>query len=131
MIHPRPSDDPVRRTGASLAATLVLVLAACRLSEAAAAVPSHRPRSTDAVRGHLRTLHAFSGGADGALPAAGLLLDRSGTLFGTTQAGGAKHFGTAFALTPSGASYSVLYSFKGRPSDGAFPTAALIEDAAG
>jgi uncharacterized repeat protein (TIGR03803 family) len=38
--------------------------------------------------GKLRTLHAFTGGRDGATPTGGLTLDDSGNLYGTTQFGG-------------------------------------------
>ena len=57
----------------------------------------------------LHTLHAFcaeTNCADGAYPFAGVVLDASGNLFGTTQAGGANASqvnldgGTAFELTP-------------------------------
>jgi uncharacterized repeat protein (TIGR03803 family) len=37
-------------------------------------------------------LHSFTGGADGANPVVGLAIDRSGNLYGTTQAGGASCF---------------------------------------
>lgn len=45
-----------------------------------------------------KVLHDF-GGADGSLPAAGLV-DVKGTLYGTTEHGGAAGNGTVFALTP-------------------------------
>ena len=71
-------------------------------------------------------LHAFSG-KDGALPAGGLLLDKSGALYGTTSSGGTANQGTVFKLTRSGAHYvhSTLYSFKGG-TDGAQPLAGLV-----
>ena len=43
-------------------------------------------------------LHRFSG-MDGATPKAGLLLDAAGSLYGTTQDGGAYRFGTVFKLS--------------------------------
>jgi uncharacterized repeat protein (TIGR03803 family) len=39
-------------------------------------------------------LHSFTGGADGANPHAGLILDAAGSLYGTTTNGGASGFGT-------------------------------------
>ena len=51
----------------------------------------------------LTTLHAFCSQtdcADGEYPPAGLVMDGSGNLLGTTQAGGRQGEGTAFALTP-------------------------------
>ncbi len=46
-------------------------------------------------------LHSFAGGIDGTGPYAGLLLDRSGDLYGTTSGGGAYGVGTAFELQHS------------------------------
>src|SRR5579864_9431278 len=87
-------------------------------------------------------LYSFQGGPnDGALPGFGSLVgDASGTLYGTTSAGGSgtctvsglAGCGTAFKLTPSGSIYAetVLHSFTGG-RDGAQPLAGLIEDATG
>jgi uncharacterized repeat protein (TIGR03803 family) len=44
-------------------------------------------------------LHSFTGSGDGEYPIAGLI-DVSGTLYGTTPAGGANDGGTVFALSP-------------------------------
>jgi uncharacterized repeat protein (TIGR03803 family) len=69
-------------------------------------------------------IHDFTGGSgDGAVPYAGLL-NVEGTLYGTTQYGGAYNAGTAFAISASGTD-SVLHSFGG-PGDGGYPYAALI-----
>ena len=38
--------------------------------------------------GTLTTLHSFTGGADGAFPPAGVIMDKAGTLYGTTAGGG-------------------------------------------
>jgi len=75
-------------------------------------------------------LHSFAGGSrDGADPWAGLI-NVNGTLYGTTQLGGActsSDFGcgTVFKTTTSGTE-TVLYSFKGGSSDGKYPIAGLI-----
>jgi uncharacterized repeat protein (TIGR03803 family) len=50
--------------------------------------------------GKFRVLHTFTGGSDGGNPAAGLVMDKQGNLFGTTYGGGAHGFGTVFKLTP-------------------------------
>ncbi len=77
-------------------------------------------------------LHSFGATGDGATPVGGLLVDKSGALYGTTYAGGSAGDGTVFKLTPSGKAYteSFLYSFKGG-SDGSQPTSTLVEDASG
>jgi uncharacterized repeat protein (TIGR03803 family) len=68
-------------------------------------------------------IYSFSGGADGAMPQAPLLLDH-GNLIGTTYAGGTANLGTVFSLTPSGAE-AVLHSFAGAPTDGQNPRAGI------
>ncbi len=76
-------------------------------------------------------LHAFKG-TDGDGPAAGLVFDRDGNLYGTTAAGGAYDEGVVFKLKPNPDgtwTESVLYSFTGG-ADGAGPIAGLIFDAA-
>jgi hypothetical protein len=74
---------------------------------------------------------------DGATPVAPLLLERSGTLYGTTTYGGGSGCapypgcGTFFKLTPTASGYreTILYRFQGG-TDGAFP-GTLIRDRAG
>jgi uncharacterized repeat protein (TIGR03803 family) len=46
-----------------------------------------------------KVLHSFGNGLDGASPYAALI-DVKGTLYGTTESGGAHGYGTVFALTP-------------------------------
>ncbi len=103
---------------------------ACCLAASNAALAG-RPGS--ARQPTLQVLHAFSGGADGSLPMSGLLLDKSGALFGVTEAGGAKNVGTVYRLVPAGSGYteSVLHSFRGGSKDGALPVAPLIEGRTG
>lgn len=48
----------------------------------------------------LRSLYAFGVSPDGAHPEAGLILDASGNLYGTTNGGGASGNGTVFKITP-------------------------------
>ncbi len=82
------------------------------------------------------TLYAFTGGNDGQLPEAAVLLDSaSGALFGTTYQGGSAGNGVVFKLTPPAAgqtawTQSVLWTFSGG-NDGSQPSGALIEDASG
>jgi uncharacterized repeat protein (TIGR03803 family) len=90
-------------------------------------------------------LYAFKGGAyaDGSGPAASLIMDKSGALYGTTDEGGTSgptlcqgpHHttsgcGTVFTLTPSGSTYteSVPHRFCVKPdcADGRVPLDALI-----
>ena len=74
-------------------------------------------------------VHSFGGNPDGANPYAGLVMDKSGNLYGTTENGGSGS-GTVFKIDTAG-NESVLYSFGGSPNDGADPKAALILDPSG
>jgi uncharacterized repeat protein (TIGR03803 family) len=87
-------------------------------------------------------IYAFSGGSDGAIPIAGLVLDTAGNLYGTTLYGGtgkcpntgfAPGCGVAFQLTKNPAgdwTETVLHSFQGE-KDGDSPSARLTLDGAG
>jgi uncharacterized repeat protein (TIGR03803 family) len=78
-------------------------------------------------------LHDFNS-SDGAYPYAAVILDASGNLYGTTNAGGAYDEGTVFELSPQGEGQwneSVLYSFDDQNTVGAYPYASLIFDTAG
>jgi uncharacterized repeat protein (TIGR03803 family) len=44
-------------------------------------------------------LYSFTGGSDGASPSGGLILDKAGTLYGTTVLGGSGGAGTVFKVT--------------------------------
>jgi uncharacterized repeat protein (TIGR03803 family) len=81
----------------------------------------------------LTSLHAFGGSGDGLDPEAGLIMDSSGNLYGTTYQGGSYRFGTVFELVNSSGSYSekVLYSFTSSNGDGAYPYAGLVLDSSG
>lgn len=94
--------------------------------------------STGAAAQTLTTLYSFAAPPDGAGPLAGLIIDASGNLYGTTQSGGsgcAGGCGTVFKLARNGnGTYSetVLYRFTGAGADGALPyTGSLITDANG
>lgn len=74
-------------------------------------------------------LYSFgSSSSDGLNPYSGLIFDKSGNLYGTTQNGGLYSGGTAFELLPSNIGCcreSPLYSF-GNGTDGRNPQAGLI-----
>jgi uncharacterized repeat protein (TIGR03803 family) len=78
-------------------------------------------------------LYTFTGGVDGGSPA-GLVMDSTGALYGTTSSGGQYKHGTVFKVTPPAGggpwTESVIYSFTGG-SDGSAPQAGLIFDAEG
>lgn len=46
------------------------------------------------------SLHVFTSGSDGTSPVGALVMDSSGNLYGTNQAGGSSGFGVAFEITP-------------------------------
>ena len=83
--------------------------------------------------GTARILYSFKDTPDGAAPYAGVILDSTGNLYGTTSQGGSAGMGTVFKVTRnSDGSWteSVLYSFAGG-SDGDEPEAELVFDATG
>jgi hypothetical protein len=78
--------------------------------------------------------------ADGHFPIAGLIMDASGSLYGTTNGGGACTYnirgcGVVFQLRPTGTGWSeqVLYNFCSQSNcvDGQGPNGGLIMDASG
>jgi len=79
--------------------------------------------------GQETVLYSFTGGADGASPYGGVVLDGQGNLYGTTYGGGASGAGTVFKLDTSG-NETVLHSFANSP-DGANPRAGVVLDAQG
>lgn len=84
---------------------------------------------TPSTNGWIESIrYSFSGGADGASPRAGVVLDRAGNLYGTTTGGGSGNNGTVFQLTSSG--INILHTFQGA-SDGSSPYAGLLLDSAG
>lgn len=78
-------------------------------------------------------LYRFTGGVDGSVPYAGVVMDPAGNLYGATIGGGASQAGALYKLAPGtdGAwTQSVVYNFPGRPGGaGAYETPTL--DAAG
>lgn len=80
-------------------------------------------------------LHSFNPSAgDGSNPYASVILDKAGTLYGTTVKGGAYSNGTVFELAPKaggGWPETVLHSFNPGTGDGATPFGSLLLDKAG
>jgi uncharacterized repeat protein (TIGR03803 family) len=86
----------------------------------------------------LYTFCSLSSCADGDGPRAGLLMDRQGALYGTTQSGGIHEGGVVFKLIPPSMTgglwaETVLYRFCSvtNCTDGAYPIANLFMDARG
>jgi len=77
--------------------------------------------------GKLTVLHRFNG-KDGADPAAPLVRDKSGNLYGTTYAGGGGALGVVFKVSDAG-KFTVLHTFHG--ADGADSGAGLWRDESG
>lgn len=79
-------------------------------------------------------IYSFTGGNDGGKPYANLVLDKAGSLYGTTGLGGSGGYGTVFKLkaptTGTTWTESVLYSFGGGP-DGSYPRSGIVFDAKG
>jgi uncharacterized repeat protein (TIGR03803 family) len=91
------------------------------------------------MNGAEAVLYTFAGGADGESPAAGLVRDSAGNLYGTTYSGGLVAddggYGVVFKLNTAGVE-TVLHTFTGKanphaPTDGAHPEAGLVLDSAG
>ncbi|HXM42776.1 MAG TPA: choice-of-anchor tandem repeat GloVer-containing protein [Bryobacteraceae bacterium] len=76
--------------------------------------------------GNYAVLYSFAGGTDGANPLAGVTLDSSGSLYGTTNNGGEGGFGVVFKLNTAGQE-TVLHSFTGG-ADGEYPNGGVIVD---
>jgi hypothetical protein len=86
-------------------------------------------------------LYRFKGGNDGANPNGGLIFDKRGAIYGTTQVGGGSSplcdsvgfigCGTVFELKPPAKRggiwiESLLHRFRGRPTDGSGPNGNLV-----
>jgi uncharacterized repeat protein (TIGR03803 family) len=83
------------------------------------------------------TLYTFTGGTDGGMSNAGLIMDNAGNLYGTTKEGGLDTCsvgyptvgcGVVFKVAPDGTE-AVLYTFT-NGGDGATPEGPLVMDAA-
>jgi uncharacterized repeat protein (TIGR03803 family) len=81
--------------------------------------------------GTLTTLYSFCaqpGCGDGDQPDVGLVQAANGSLYGTTQIGGANGYGTVFKITLEG-KLTTVYSFCGQTNcaDGSYPNAPLVQ----
>jgi uncharacterized repeat protein (TIGR03803 family) len=80
-----------------------------------------------------KTLHNFNYGKDGNLPQAGLIIDASGNLYGTTYGGGVYGAGTVFELMPAAGgkwTEKQLHDFNNH-KNGWAPAGTLTVDGAG
>ena len=88
------------------------------------------PTSSAQAVAHETILHSFANTPDGEYPAASLLMDTTGNLYGTTGGGGTLQGGTVFRLDASGTE-SVLYNFPSNRLNNPSPVGALVMDAQG
>ena len=85
--------------------------------------------SLDPETGDFAVLHSFGGGHDGSNPYSAPVY-ANGTLYGTTEYGGAHGAGTVFAFRLKTGAETVLYSFCRKQrgcADGAYPYAGVID----
>ena len=85
-------------------------------------------------------IHVFRGAPDGGQPIAGVIIDASGAIYGTTNGGGnvncdAYGCGAVFKLTPPAVGQkhwteTILHAFTDTP-DGSYPAGSLILDSSG
>jgi uncharacterized repeat protein (TIGR03803 family) len=69
-------------------------------------------------------LHHFGGRGDGQRPNGSLILSGS-TLYGMTQYGGNRGYGTVFKMNTNGTGFTILHSFAGGTQDGSNPLDSL------
>ncbi len=71
--------------------------------------------------------------SDGAMPAAGVIRDANGVLYGTSSAGDAYNGGNVFALVKSGGKWAhqTIWAFGGTAGDGTQPYSDLVMDKSG
>jgi len=105
--------------GAVSAAALVLALLFVSVSAAAQSAQAKSYKVLYRFRGE-----SYNGGPTS------ITRDLAGNLYGTTEGDGAFGYGTVFKLTENGKK-TVLHSFAGYPTDGAYPVAVLLRDASG
>jgi uncharacterized repeat protein (TIGR03803 family) len=78
-----------------------------------------------------KVLYSFKlNGRDALYPAAGLIFDMAGNLYGTTEGGGFHGGGTVFELMRNHSQWTekVLHGFNENSKDGAYPLAGLVMD---
>lgn len=90
--------------------------------------------STTASAQMENVLHSFDTGKRGYFPAAGVISDRSGNLYGTTTVGGEYGGGLVFELMPGkdgSWTQRILHTFGANVADGYAPQAKLVFDPSG
>jgi uncharacterized repeat protein (TIGR03803 family) len=75
-------------------------------------------------------LYSFGNGSDGSTPVAGVTLDASGNLYGTTSTGGQYGYGRVYELSANSWAEIVIHDFENL-SDGATPYAGLVSGPGG
>jgi uncharacterized repeat protein (TIGR03803 family) len=104
---------------------------ACSIADGSGTVASSNVTvAVSCGTGKETVLYSFSGGAAGAVPLAGVVMDSSGNVYGTTQQGGKHGHGTVFKMSGTGAE-TVLHSFGSSDGDGEDPQSTLVMDSAG
>ncbi len=78
----------------------------------------------------LTVLHSFAGATDGCYPLGTPAMDKTGNLYGTAGSCGADNDGIVWKVSKEGTE-TLLHTFGGEPSDGAYPYSAVIMDAKG
>jgi uncharacterized repeat protein (TIGR03803 family) len=79
--------------------------------------------------GNYTVLYGFTGGTDGGVPQAGVVLDSAGNLYGTASSGG-NGTGVVYKLDATGQE-TVLFSFLTVPAGGSAPGSGVVGDSAG
>ncbi len=117
-----------RNHGLGITVASAFIMIAAFSTIASAQSPAYSPK----VRTYKQTiLHSFTNTPDGEYPAASLLLDSKGNLYGATEAGGTLQGGTIFEINPAGTE-TILHSFPIDPEGAAsMPMGALVKDAKG
>lgn len=74
-----------------------------------------------------KVLTVFDGKSGGGSPLAGLIRDKAGNLYGTTEQDGGYGGGTVFKILPDGSQF-IVHSFPdpGTPNDGSYPAGPLV-----
>jgi len=128
-----PDGGLIRDKAGNLYGTTAAGGTGCHQDKGCGTVFKLAPDGTETV------LYAFAGGRDGAVPLGGLIRDKAGNLYSTTEGGGGgqegcksnpRGCGTVFKLAPDGTE-TVLFAFAHNISDGMGPSGDLMKGADG